>query len=112
MISAIAVMLHENMYSRYSDIIVWKYANTVYTHITRNTHEPIITMAVGTALLPMPREAAIVQSINAENAYEKPITHNLSMPICTTSGSVVNSMRNLSPNISSIPPSTAPMPNE
>ena len=30
--------------------MVWKYANTVYTQIMRNTHEPIITMTVGTKL--------------------------------------------------------------
>ena len=72
-ISAIAVIVHEKIYSRYSDGIVWKWANTVYIHTTRNTHEPIITMTVGAKLLPIPRQAAIVQSMKALTAYEKHI---------------------------------------
>ena len=48
--------------------MVLKYANTVYTQSTRNTHDPRITITVGATLLPMPREAAIVQSINALTA--------------------------------------------
>ena len=61
-------MLQENTYSRYNDVIVPKYANTVYIHITRNTHEPNVTITVGTKLFPSPLEAAIVQSIKAETA--------------------------------------------
>ena len=67
-ISAVAVITHEKLYSRYSDVIVRKYANTVYTHATRNTHEPRITITVGTTALPMPRDAAMVQSMNADMA--------------------------------------------
>ena len=48
--------------------MVWKYANTVYTQIMRNTHDPIITITVGTKLLPSPRFAAMVQSMKAEKA--------------------------------------------
>ena len=35
----------------------------IYT--TRNTQEPIITMMVGTTVLPIPRAAAMVQSMKA-----------------------------------------------
>ena len=73
MISATAVIDHENIYSRYSDGIVRKCANTVYIHATRNTQEPIITMIVGARLFPIPRQAAIVQSMKALTAYEKHI---------------------------------------
>jgi len=55
------------MYSRYKDGIVRKYANTVFTQIILNTQDPIITIIVGTTLLPSAREAAMVLSIKAEN---------------------------------------------
>ena len=61
-----AVMVHEQMYTRYSEGIVWNQANTVYTQMMRNTHEPRITITVGTRLLPRARDAAMVQSMNAE----------------------------------------------
>ena len=54
--------------SRYSAVSVWNMAKIVYTQITRNTHEPRMTIAIGTALFPRPREAASVLSMNAENA--------------------------------------------
>ena len=67
-ISAIAVIDQENAYKRYKDAMVPKYTKIVYTQITRNTQEPMITIMVGTMLFPIPRDAAIVQSINAESA--------------------------------------------
>ena len=39
-----------------------------YTQNTLNTHEPSMTIMVGTIILLSPREAAIVQSMNAEIA--------------------------------------------
>ena len=72
-ISATAVIIQEHGYNRNNDGIVWKYANIVYTHATLNTHEPIITTIVGTIVLPSPLDAAIVQSINEDTAYENPI---------------------------------------
>ena len=65
-ISAMAVRLQEKTYSRYKEGMVLKWANMVYTQITRNTQEPIITMTVGTTPFPNALEAAIVLSINAE----------------------------------------------
>ncbi len=65
MISATAVIPQEKLYSRYSEVMVWKYANTVYTHATRNTQEPISTITVGTIVFPIPLEAAMVQSMKA-----------------------------------------------
>ena len=65
-ISAKAVRVQLQGYSRYSAGMVWKWAKMVYTQITRNTQEPITTMMVGTTVLPSPREAAMVQSMKAE----------------------------------------------
>ena len=67
MISTVAVIPHEKMYSRYKDGMVLKYANTVLTQIIRKTQEPMITITVGTRLFPRALEAAIVASIKAEN---------------------------------------------
>ena len=54
--------------------MVWKCAKTVMTQSTRNAQDPRRTMMVGTAPCPSARLAAMVQSMNAENAYEKPMT--------------------------------------
>lgn len=112
MISAVAVILHEKIYSRYSDDIVPKYANTVYIHTMRNTHEPIITMNVGTKLFPRLRDAAIVQSMNAEKEYDAPMIVSLLIPALTTALSGENSDKNCGAAATSISPSTAPAPNE
>ncbi len=67
MISTVAVIPHEKIYSRYNDGIVLKYAKTVFTQIIRNTQEPRITVIVGTKLFPRALEAAMLASIKAEN---------------------------------------------
>ena len=67
MISATEVIVQEKIYNRYSEGNVWKCANMVYTHMILNTQDPIITITVGTRLLPILRDAAIVQSMKAEN---------------------------------------------
>lgn len=102
-----AVIIHEHGYNRNNDGIVWKCANIVYTHATLNTHEPIITTIVGTIVLPSPLDAAIVQSINEDTAYDKPLIIILCIPASITSGSLVNNDRNCLPNIIRSPPSIA-----
>ena len=80
----------------------------VYTHITLNTQEPMMTMIVGTTLLPSPLEAAMVQSIKALMAYDQPIIVSLSIPASATADSLVNSDKNSLPNKSSAPPKIPP----
>ncbi len=84
----------------------------MYTHTTRKTQEPRITMTVGTTLFPRPREAAMVQSINAEMGYDQPIMRSRSIPASTTSASFAKRERNSRPNTSSSPPSSAPAAKE
>ena len=88
--------------------MVWKCAKMVYTHITLNTQEPMMTMIVGTTLLPSPLEAAMVQSIKALMAYDQPIIVSLSIPASATADSLVNSDKNSLPNKSSAPPKIPP----
>ena len=45
--------------------MVWKCAKMVYTHITLNTQEPMMTTMVGMMLLPMPREAPVTRANGA-----------------------------------------------
>ena len=87
-------MVHEHGYSRYNAGIVWICAKMVYTQITRNTQDPMITMTVAPMVLPKPRAAAIVQSINAEIQYYGAITRIRFIPASITAASVVNSARN------------------
>ena len=89
-ISASAVIPHDTGYSKYKDSKVPKRPNTVYIHTIRNTHEPIITIAVGTKLLPIPREAAIVQSINGANHNENAIILRCRIPASITASSGEN----------------------
>ena len=81
-----------------------KCAKTVLTQTARNTYEPRITVIVGATLLPMPREVAIVQSINALMVYEHPMILMRSMPAVMPSGSLAKNERNCLPNASSNPP--------
>lgn len=92
--------------------MVWKCAKMVYTHITLNTQEPMMTMIVGTTLLPSPLEAAMVQSIKALMAYDQPIIVSLSIPASATADSLVNSDKNSLPNKSSAPPKIPPAAKE
>ena len=66
MLSAIAVIVHENTYRRYKDCMVLKYAKTVHIQTIRNTHEPMITIMVGRMLFPSPLDAAMEQSMKAD----------------------------------------------
>ena len=59
-------MAQEKIYSRYRDVMVPNQAKMVYTQMTRNTQEPMTTITVGTTLLPMPREAAMLASIRGD----------------------------------------------
>ncbi len=69
----------------------------MYTQITLNIHEPQITMIVGTRLLPKPREAAIVQSMNPDIQYDKANILSLFIPASITSSSDVNKDKNSFP---------------
>ena len=71
--------------------------NTVNIHITLKTHEPKITIMVGARVLPIPLEAAIVQSINAETLNANAIIHIFSIPASITAGVSVNILKNKSP---------------
>ena len=62
------MIVQEKKYKRYSEVSVWKWAKTVNTQITRNTQDPKMTMIVGGILFPIPLDAAMEQSINAETA--------------------------------------------
>ena len=88
---------------------MWKWAKIVNTQITRNTQEPRMTITVGATLFPIPREAAMEQSINAEIAYEKAMMESRSFPAWITAGSVANRDKNPSPNKKKHPPRTAPI---
>lgn len=72
----------------------------------------MITMIVGAMLLPMPRDAAIVQSMNALTAYDQPIIEIRCIPASTTAGSFVKSERNCLPKIRRSPPKNAPAAKE
>ena len=49
---------------------------------------------VGTIVLPIPRDAADVQSINTDTALEKAMIRILCMPASMTAASVANNERN------------------
>ena len=66
-----------------------------YTQKILNTHEPSITIMVGTMVLLRPRAAAMVQSIKAESAYEKHIIASLSLPAAITASLPVKMDRNI-----------------
>ena len=68
-----------------------------------------MTITVGATLFPIPREAAIEQSINAEIAYEKAMMESRSFPAWITADSVANRDKNSSPNKKKNPPRTAPI---
>lgn len=72
--------------------------------MTRNTQDPIITIIVGTRLLPMPLDALIVQSIKGATAKENHIIPIRSIPASITAPLDVNSDKNSRPdNIKIIP---------
>ena len=62
--------------------------------MTRNTQDPIITIIVGTRLLPMPLDALIVQSIKGATAKENHIIPIRSIPASITAPLDVNSDKN------------------
>ena len=66
-----------------------------------------MTMTVGAKLLPSPREAAMVQSMNADMANDHHMTETFCIPASTTACSLVNSRRNSRPKTRNRTPATA-----
>lgn len=83
-------------------------ANTVFTHKILNTHEPIITIKVGIAVLWIALEAAILQSIRADKNKDSAIIFTLLSPASITAASEENKDRNSLPKSSNRMPSIRP----
>ena len=59
-------MIQEQEYRRYSDFSVWNHEKIVKIQTILRITEPLITIKVGTMLLPIPRAAAVALSIKAD----------------------------------------------
>jgi hypothetical protein len=72
----------------------------------------MMTMNIGTILLPRALAAAMVQSINAEIQYENPMIVRRYIPAFITAASLVNRDKNALPKNTSDTPRIRPMPKE
>lgn len=75
-------------------------------------HEPMITMIVGTMVLPSPRDAAIVLSMKAETIYDKAIILIRFSPASMTTSLEVKILKNSFPKRRRRIPRMAPKQNE